>query len=422
MASACFNSTGMSPENFLDCPPSKYQAYGRLSPRASFSREVMDDTQSSKAFGAKHSSSPPRPVDKCGDDKQEDSDPEVLGNDAADFEFRLDRPEIMLPADELFSDGMLLPLQLPTIRLPATLAEAAGLEATLPDTPKIKTRNEISGSEPWLFSTKAPRCSSRWKELLGLKKLYQNRNVKDDSIKTTSPPPLSSSSQSNSSHKSMKIFLQRYSKSLNSSIDESLSFPLLKDSDNESASNSSRLSLSSSSSGHENDDLPRISLDSEKPVVNLSRNPPRVRLVKARALSSENPAGRVCRSPVQRAPDAATIGGVSADSPRMNSSGKIVFHSLERSSSSPSSLNGGEPRYKHRGMERSYSANVRVTRVLNVPVCSLRSSSKPGVFGFPLFSSSSSSQQKKEAAGSSNGGNGVGYKNHQGSSRHRIKK
>nr|GLL17590.1 uncharacterized protein LOC109190495 [Ipomoea trifida] len=399
MTSACVNSTGMSPENFLDCPPSKY--------RTSFSREVMDDMQSSKASGAKHSSSPPRAADKCGDDKQEDSDPEVLGDDAADFEFRLDRPEIMLPADELFSDGKLLPLQVPTIRLPAKeTGEAADMEVKLPDTPKVKTRNEIS--------TKAPRCSSRWKELLGLKKLYQNRNVKDDRIKTTSPA-LSSPSQSNCSHKSMKNLLQRCSKSLNSSIDESLSFPLLKDSDNESASNSSsRLSLSSSSSGHENDDLPRISLDSEK-AINLSRNPPRVRLVKPRSLSSENPAGRVCR----RAPDAATIGGVSADSPRMNSSGKIVFHSLERSSSSPSSLNG-EPRYKHRGMERSYSANVRVTRVLNVPVCSLRSSSKPGVFGFPLFSSSS--QQKKEAVGSSNGGNGVGYKNHQGSSRHRIKK
>jgi hypothetical protein len=73
----------------------------------------------------------------------------------------------------------------------------------------------------------------------------------------------------------------------------------------------------------------------------------------------------------------------------MNSSGKIVFQSLERSSSSPSSFNGG-PRYKQRGMERSYSANVRVTPVLNVPVCSLRGSSKSGsVFGFgQLFSSS----------------------------------
>lgn len=76
------------------------------------------------------------------------------------------------------------------------------------------------------------------------------------------------------------------------------------------------------------------------------------------------------------------------DSPRLNSSGKIVFQSLERSSSSPGSFTGG-PRFKHRGMERSYSANVRVTPVLNVPVCSLRGGSKSGsVFGFgQLFSS-----------------------------------
>lgn len=94
------------------------------------------------------------------------------------------------------------------------------------------------------------------------------------------------------------------------------------------------------------------------------------------------------------------------DSPRMNSSGKIVFQGLERSSSSPSSLNGG-PRFKHRGMERSYSANVRVTPVLNVPVCSLRGSSKSSsVFGFQLFSS----QQKRDG-----GGNGTGNRGQQSS-------
>lgn len=91
---------------------------------------------------------------------------------------------------------------------------------------------------------------------------------------------------------------------------------------------------------------------------------------------------------------------VPADSPRMNSSGKVVFHNLERSTSSPSTFNGGS-RVKHRGMERSYSANVvRVTPVLNVPACSLRGSSKAGsVFGFgQLFSSP---QKKDSAAGSS---------------------
>ncbi|RRT70967.1 hypothetical protein B296_00009172, partial [Ensete ventricosum] len=66
----------------------------------------------------------------------------------------------------------------------------------------------------------------------------------------------------------------------------------------------------------------------------------------------------------------------------MSSSGKIVFHGLERSSSSPGSFTGG-PRPRPRRAERSYSANVRVAPVLNVvPVCSLRGSGKPiSVFG-----------------------------------------
>ena len=63
-----------------------------------------------------------------------------------------------------------------------------------------------------------------------------------------------------------------------------------------------------------------------------------------------------------------------------------MFQGLERSLSSPSSFNDGS-RYKHKGMERSYSANVRVTLALNVPVCSLRGSSKSSVFRFQLFSS-----------------------------------
>nr|GLL35962.1 miraculin-like isoform X3 [Ipomoea trifida] len=78
-------------------------------------------------YGAQHSSSPPRAADKCNDDKQEDSNPKVLGTDAAESEFQLDRLEIMLFADELFSDGKQLPLILPTIRLPVTsTGEAAG--------------------------------------------------------------------------------------------------------------------------------------------------------------------------------------------------------------------------------------------------------------------------------------------------------
>ncbi|XP_059666645.1 uncharacterized protein LOC132312324 [Cornus florida] len=403
MASACVNNIGMSPENFLDCPAT-YPSYGWLSPRISFSREIGDG-EPSKIAGSK----PPCPAEK-GVDPPETSDPEVsLG----DFEFRLEDPVTMLPADELFSDGKLVPLQLSVMR-PAVMPVRSS-EIRSPETAKSRRRTDVSNTDPYLFSPKAPRCSSRWKELLGLKKLYQNTNAKHESHKT-------SSSHSNPP-KSLKHFLHRSSKSSNAAIDSSLSLPLLKDTDSESVSISSRLSLSSSSSGHEHDDLPRLSLDSEKhnpnqnPIFitksqtqNTSCNPPRVRVVKPRAVPSDNPtATRMGRSPLRRAPESTTTTGrgASVDSPRMNSSGKIVFQGLERSSSSPSSFNGG-PRFKHRGMERSYSANVRITPVLNVPVCSLRGSSKSGVFGFPLFST----PQKREVGGGGGGGGG-GSRNHQ---------
>lgn len=320
----------------------------------------------------------------------------------ADFEFRLQDPVAMLPADQLFSDGKLVPLHLkPT----SSSSAAAAIFTTAAATTSV--------ADCSLFSPKAPRCSSRWKDLLGLKKLYHSTNNSSSAAAKSSPSP----------SKSLKHFLHR-PKSENHASSSSLSLPLLKDSDCESLSiSSSRLSLSSSSSGHDHDDLPRLSLDSEKPN-NPNQNPnpisihrstttnnnPRVRLVKARTGSGsfdgnkpeqqqQNPGNRAGRSPIRMEQQSGTGGcrGVSVDSPRMNSSGKIVFQSLERSSSSPGSFTGG-PRFKHRGMERSYSANVRVTPVLNVPVCSLRGGSKSGsVFGFgQLFSS----PQKKDGSGS----------------------
>ncbi|XP_065865571.1 uncharacterized protein [Euphorbia lathyris] len=411
MASACVNNIAVSPEKF---PPATYSSYGWLSPRISFSRE---EDAASKQQGSKPSVS----CDPAAEDPLEIPDP-------VDFEFRLDDSVTMLPADELFADGKLMPLRVAAGFKPVVVNGFAEIRS--PDTAKsCRTMEmEISGTDPYLFSPKAPRCSSRWKELLGLKKLYQNANAKAEAHKNStsflSSSSLSSSS-SNPNPKSLKHFLHRSSKSCScnssASLDQSLSLPLLKDSDCESVSiSSSRLSLSSSSSSHEHEDLPRLSLDSEKPnplqspnpnpfILNRNPNPPRMRMVKPRSESNTNNSNNNCnnptagtrngRSPMRRSSGGESSGvtsrGVSVDSPRMNSSGKIVFQSLERSSSSPSSFNGG-PRYKHRGMERSYSANVRVTPVLNVPVCSLRGSSKSGsVFGFgQLFSSS---PQKKES-------------------------
>ncbi|CAJ1958053.1 unnamed protein product [Sphenostylis stenocarpa] len=374
MASACVNNIAISPETtFLDLPP-------WLSPRGS------------------------------------DPDP--------DFEFPLDPPATMLPADQLFSDGKLVPLHLktPSITTTTTTTTSQTLTPTTatttisPQTPKSPSTTAgatTTTTDAYLFSPKAPRCSSRWKDLLGLKKLYN----------TTTP-----TKSSPSTSKSLKNLLHRKT---TSSTSNSENAPLLThSSDAESLSISSRLSLSSSSSSHDHDDLPRLSLDSEKPnpnpniapsinpnlnQISLHRNPnTRIRLVKPRAGSfdsnktvSDQPS-RPGRSPIRRETETVGCRGVSVDSPRMNSSGKIVFQSLERSSSSPSTFNGG-PRFKHRGMERSYSANVRVTPVLNVPVCSLRGASKSGsVFGFgQLFSS----PQKKETTGCNRGHHQSGRSN-----------
>ncbi|CAA0841155.1 Unknown protein [Striga hermonthica] len=388
MAWACVNNVGIPPESFLDRPP----PYGWLSsPRyTKFPDEEMPDAASDGSAGKKLAESV-----NADEEMLENPDPESSGGGFGDFEFRLVDPVAMLTADELFSDGKLVPLHLAAIRrevVPDGASAGVG-SAELPD---VRRRNEVSPTDPYLFSPKAPGCTARWKKMLGLKKLYQ---IKQDAHKTTSyssssssSPPSSPNENNVKSARNLKHLLHRASR-LNASVESaSLTLPLLKESENnDSVPISSRLSLSSSSSGHEHDDLPRLSLDSDKPppAGNLSR----VRLAKRR--SAEPCDGR---SPARGNPESSTpVRGVSVDSPRMNSYGKIVFHGLERSSSSPSTFNGGPRPYKPRGMERSYSANVRFAPVLNVPVCSLRGSS--GVFG--LFST----QQKKD------GGNAVGVNN-----------
>ncbi|XP_022734188.1 uncharacterized protein LOC111287779 [Durio zibethinus] len=401
MASAYVNNIAVPPEGFQ--PTTSYSSYGWFSPRISFSPEEKPSK-----------SRPKFPTDPA--DPLPGSDPQEI----QDFEFRLEDPVTMLPADELFSDGKLVPLQFSTLKHHPPVNALSEIRSLKTAKSCRRTETEISGTDPYLLSPKAPRCSSRWRELLGLKKVSQNTNQ-----------PAKSESQSktllllsNTNPKPLKHFLRRSSKSSSSTAswaDSSLSLPLLKDSDCESVSiSSSRLSLSSSSSGHEHEDLPRPSLDSDKlnlnnpslkpfaPCRNMNPNPIRMRMVKQRtdigpANNQTAAAGtRIGRSPNRRdSSGGLTSRGLSVDSPRMNSSGKIVFQSLERSTSSPSRFNGG-PRFKQRGMEKSYSANVRITPVLNVPVCSLRGSSKSGsVFGFgQLFSSS---PQKTANGGSSKG-------------------
>ncbi|KAI9072223.1 hypothetical protein K1719_045813 [Acacia pycnantha] len=103
-------------------------------------------------------------------DPPEKSDPEPL---AGDFEFWLEDPVTMLPADEPFSYGKLVPLQLSTVK-PSSTNESTLPNAKSPEAAKARRVADISSTDPYLFSPKALRCSSRWKELLGLKKLYLN--------------------------------------------------------------------------------------------------------------------------------------------------------------------------------------------------------------------------------------------------------
>ncbi|KAF6156543.1 hypothetical protein GIB67_000008 [Kingdonia uniflora] len=355
MASACVNNIGVLSENFSS---SYSPSFGWFSPRVSFSHEIPKEEE-----GLKIETSIENPIEGTskGLEGLEDLINLSGGNDFGDFEFRLDYPVPMLAADELFSDGKLI---IPSVQI-APIRPSVGLSSR----EEMRESFGRSVSDPYLFSPKAPRCSSRWKELLGLKKVQT--------------PSVHQKPGSNSG--SLKHFLHRNPKSSSSS----LSLPLLlRDTDLEST-----VSMSSSSSS--SDDVPKDRIP-----------PPRVRLVKPTPMPAPIPLrpvsenSRVGRSPMRNnrvPPDSNARGGVTIDSPRMNSSGKVVFQSLERSSSSPSTFNGG-PRVKHKGMERSYSANVRVTPVLNVGVCSLRGSKSGSVFGFgQLFSAS----QKKDGASSS---------------------
>ncbi|KAM7251114.1 hypothetical protein ACFE04_022997 [Oxalis oulophora] len=338
MASACINN--ISADNFP-----KPASYTWLGSRISLtSRDDVTTTRNSipSTTKSKQKSPPPPPV---ADPVMVVSTQDHDGASGFDFEFRLDDKVTMLTADELFSDGKLMPL---TNMKPPLTAEI--------NSPEKETKTQ----ESYLFSPKASRCTSRWREILGFKKVnYQKAPTKSEELQ-----------QDQNKTKLMKQLLLHKRVSLSpSSCHVSFNQSLFESSSSSSSSSSSisssRLSLSSSSSSHDYDDLPRLSLDSDNPSPNPFLLQQRIRVVKSKHDSGRN---------------------------------------LERSSSSPSSLNGG-PRIKHRcGMERSYSANVRVTPVLNVAVCSLRGSSKSGsVFGFgPIFSSSSNSPHKRQLKLSSN--------------------
>ncbi|CAL9112574.1 unnamed protein product [Musa acuminata var. zebrina] len=343
--------------------PPAFSAFCRLGPRISLGSDLIAAADDDKA-------------DEPG---REGPDGDESGGDFVDFEFRLHDPVAMLPADELFVDGKLVPLQM-AVAKPVALRSAAEIRS--PERAKTLRMAEDSGSDPYTFSPRAPSCTSRWRELLGLKRAA---TPKPDPVKVSPALAAAKSKNPNPDARSLKHLFHRNLKM--SPLEASLSLPLLHNTKSDSVSISSR--------APDHEDPPGLSLDSDKP----SHHIPTVRLVRPLPAVAEPGRSRIRRTAsLEITPPPPPIGPV--DSPRMNPSGKVVFHGLERSSSSPGSFTGG-PRPRARGMERSYSATVvRVTPVLNVPVCSLRGSGRAcPAFGFgQLFSPQ---KQEKPVRGSS---------------------
>jgi len=255
--------------------------YGWLSPRVSFSRDaaaaadlvVVDPVAMAVA-------ATPEPA---------------ISKDFIDFEFSLGGSATMLPADELFADGKLLPLRKAAAAPLPDPEEAMAMPA--PSTEPIKPLRAAAiaaaadGTDPYAFSPKAPSCSSRWRELLGLKRAAaaaQSPSAKASASASPSPSPTAAKTPAparatNSAARSLKLLLQRNTtgRASGAAASDLASAPLLlRDSSDSEASlslASCRFSLSSSSasSGHGHDDVPRLLLDSA-----ADPNPPGIRLVR----------------------------------------------------------------------------------------------------------------------------------------------
>ncbi|KAL6873763.1 hypothetical protein ACP4OV_013845 [Aristida adscensionis] len=351
-------------------PAAAVPSYAWHSPRVSFTRDAADDPPPAPVLGAMAVAATPEPA---------------ISKDFIDFEFSFGGSATMLPADELFADGKLLPLRkpapLPDPEAPAapppprSEAMPAPAEAIRPVRAAAVAAAD-GAADPYVFSPKAPSCSSRWRELLGLKRaaaqsLKPSPSSSAPAAATAKTPARAAANSA--AARSLKLLLQR--RASGAAASDLASAPLLRESSDSEASlslASSRFSLSSSSSSsaHDHDDVPRLSLDSA-----ADHNPPRIRLVRSSHRHSTSASARAGRSPARRRPSPPRC--LSVDSPRMNSSGKIVFQGLERSCSSPCTLHAASKARSRAAVDRSYSAGVRVAPVvLNVPVCS-----RP-VFGF----------------------------------------
>jgi hypothetical protein len=334
---------------------------------------------------------PPPRLSFGGRDAAEVEEPApAISKEFIDFEFSLGGAATMLPADELFADGKLLPLRPAPAAEPGRERRRDTSLVQVPPTPeRVRALRPVAAEaapDPYVFSPKAPTCSSRWRELLRLRKVQTPQ--KPSAASPAAPAATTPSRASNSSAaRSLKLLLLQ--RNVGRASTDLSAAPLLRDSSDSEGSlslASSRLSLSSasSSSAHSLDPTPRHSLDSvdltPRPRIRLVRShphpqPPAPAASSAPARGALSPARTRAGSSRRPATPPPSVG--TAESPRMNASGKIVFQGLERSSSSPAGSVHSSMRSRSRVMDRSYSAGVRATPVvLNVPVCS-----RP-VFGF----------------------------------------
>jgi hypothetical protein len=337
---------------------------------------------------------PPPRLSFVGRDAAEAEEPApAISKDFIDFEFSLGGAATMLPADELFADGKLRPLRpAPAAAEPERERRDTSLVEVSPTPERVRALPPAAADaapDPYVFSPKAPTCSSRWRELLRLRKVQTPQKPSAASLATAAASAATTPSRASNSSAARSLKLLLLQRNGGRASTDLSAAPLLRDSSDSEGSlsiASSRLSLSSasSSSAHSLDPTPRHSLDSvdltPRPRIRLVRShphpqPPAPAASSAPARGALSPARTRAGSSRRPATPPPSVG--TAESPRMNASGKIVFQGLERSSSSPAGSVHSSMRSRSRVMDRSYSAGVRATPVvLNVPVCS-----RP-VFGF----------------------------------------
>ncbi|CAN6250171.1 unnamed protein product [Urochloa humidicola] len=306
-----------------------------------------------------------------------------------EFEFRVvpAAAAALSAADELFSGGKLVPLHRPA-------------PASAPCSPPPCLEVEPAASEP--TSPRAPRCAGRrWRDLLHLVSSSSGRKAKDDKTRaadgclrrrdTHFRPLLSRDSSSSSSASSVDSGGKRAHRPLPPSSCSPLR--------TRSAPVANLLQLMSKTRSAAGDKAGAAGAADASPPHAHPRRPepacaahPLLTRASSSSSASSSDSGRNPRAAGAAAP-CRTWGpsrpsrrpAVAAESPRVSASGRVVFRGLERCSSTPASAAGigGPRRPRPRGMERSYSANVRVDPVINV-------------FGFGLlFMPSSPAKERK---------------------------